>query len=130
MDVAALSTGGRRSALDLACLHRHVDTAVLLVVEGGADPYESAAGGESAMAMLRRRGTPEDHALLTALDGLCGAREAGTYARAERDEKPDTSDEWRSMCQCLDDGHSDDDEGGGEEGAESEELDDEEDEEE
>jgi len=71
-NVGALSNATRRSALHLACLKVHEDTAALLVSAGGADPYQCVAGGESAMALLRRLGTPEALRLLATLDVLCG----------------------------------------------------------
>ena len=73
--VGVLTAGGRRSALDLACARGHALAARVLVEVGDADPYACGVGGsESAMALLRRLGTPAALALLAEFDVLCTHR--------------------------------------------------------
>ena len=74
--VAVLSTATKRSALHFACLKGHSAVAKLLVAKGGADPYMAGSqGGESVMALLRKRGGKEDLQLLSDLDELCSKQE-------------------------------------------------------
>ena len=88
VSVSALSSATKRTALHMACRAGHADTAKLLVATGGADPYLSAGlGGESAMALLRRQGTPASLELLASLDEICGAS-----AKTSTDDKDPAAD--------------------------------------
>jgi len=112
--VGTLSSATKRSALLMACLKCHAETARVLVTIGGADPYECGGGGESAMALLRRLGTPESLTLLSELDVLCatgGGAECAAQALTSVDEGGDCVEAEESDVE--DECDSDDDDGAG-----------------
>jgi len=105
-DATTTTVATKRCPLYLACANGHAETARLLVTAGGADPYRSMDGSESAMALLRRLATQDALSLLSVLDTLCGSKPLTDAPPTEAESK--CKDDGSGM---LDDDVSDDDEG-------------------